>query len=71
VTEPLSTRRLHLENFFRTLKADRFALSAQTAKLAKARRWLLAAGSGFDGVIAKRADLPYQAGSRDGMQKIK
>jgi ATP-dependent DNA ligase len=71
VTEPLSTRRRHLETFFRTLKADRFALSAQTAKLATARRWLLSAGGGFDGVIAKRADLPYQAGSRDGMQKIK
>ena len=25
----------------------------------------------LDGVIAKRIDLPYQAGNRDGMQKIK
>jgi ATP-dependent DNA ligase len=29
------------------------------------------AGGGSDGVIAKRLDLPYQAGNRDGMQKIK
>ena len=28
-------------------------------------------GGGSDGVIAKRLDLPYQAGNRDGMQKIK
>ena len=26
---------------------------------------------GCDGVIAKRTDLPYQSGNRDGMQKIK
>ena len=31
----------------------------------------MSAGGGFDGVIAKRDDLPYQAGNRDGMQKIK
>ena len=29
------------------------------------------AGGGSDGVIAKRIDLPYQVGNREGMQKIK
>jgi ATP-dependent DNA ligase len=32
---------------------------------------LTSAGGGSDGVIAKRIDLPYQAGNRKGMQKIK
>jgi ATP-dependent DNA ligase len=37
-----------------------------------AQRWLRSAGGGSDGgVIAKRLDLPSQAGNRDGMQKIK
>src|SRR5437016_12146866 len=35
------------------------------------RSWLKQSGGGSDGVIAKRIDLPYQAGSREGMQKIK
>ena len=34
-------------------------------------KWLAQSGGGSDGVIAKRIDLPYQAGNRDGMQKIK
>ncbi|HEU0085196.1 MAG TPA: ATP-dependent DNA ligase, partial [Bradyrhizobium sp.] len=38
---------------------------------ATAKKWLAQAGGGSDGVIAKRLDLPYQAGNRDGMQKIK
>ncbi|XIA64379.1 ATP-dependent DNA ligase [Bradyrhizobium sp. TZ2] len=72
VDAPLVERRQHLETFFKTLKrSDRFALSVSTTRLATARRWLMAAGGGFDGVVAKRADLPYQAGNRDGMQKIK
>jgi ATP-dependent DNA ligase len=36
-----------------------------------AHRWLALAGGGSDRVIVKRVDLPYQAGNRDGMQKIK
>jgi ATP-dependent DNA ligase len=34
-------------------------------------RWLGSAGGGSDGIIAKRLDLPYQVGNREGMQKIK
>lgn len=48
-----------------------FRLSPVTTSFATAERWLARSGGGSDGVIAKRIDLPYQAGNRDGMQKIK
>ncbi|MEO7718535.1 MAG: ATP-dependent DNA ligase, partial [Capsulimonas sp.] len=48
-----------------------FRLSPASQKMKDAERWLASAGDGSDGVIAKRLDLPYQAGNRDGMQKIK
>jgi ATP-dependent DNA ligase len=35
------------------------------------KRWFRSVGGGLDGVIAKRLDLPYQSGNRDGMQKMK
>ena len=47
------------------------SFSGQPDSLKDAERWLTSAGGGSDGVIAKRLDLPYQAGNRDGMQKIK
>jgi len=36
-----------------------------------AKGWLDDLGGDIDGIVAKRADLPYLAGSRDGMQKYK
>ncbi|MBV8925891.1 MAG: ATP-dependent DNA ligase [Bradyrhizobium sp.] len=48
-----------------------FRLSPATTDYAVAQQWLARSGAGLDGVIAKRLDLPYQAGNRDGMQKIK
>jgi ATP-dependent DNA ligase len=48
-----------------------FRLSPATTSHATAKKWLAEAGGGFDGIIAKRLDLPYQSGNRDGMQKIK
>src|SRR5204863_5237989 len=48
-----------------------FRLSPASCSYAIAKKWLAQAGGGSDGVIAKRRDLPYQAGNRDGMQKIK
>jgi ATP-dependent DNA ligase len=48
-----------------------FRLSPATTSHALAQKWLAGSGGGSDGVIAKRVDLPYQAGNRDGMQKIK
>lgn len=68
----LSTRRRELEAFASHCFArTRFRLSPASLDLNDAKRWLQSAGGGSDGVIAKRVDLPYQAGNRDGMQKIK
>ncbi|WFU56054.1 ATP-dependent DNA ligase [Bradyrhizobium pachyrhizi] len=71
--QPLSERRPQLEAFAKSqLKSNSsFRLSPATTSYALARKWLARSGGGFDGVIAKRLDLPYQAGNRDGMQKIK
>ncbi|MEA2940007.1 MAG: hypothetical protein QOD09_536 [Bradyrhizobium sp.] len=71
--QPLSKRRPALEAFARTQFKSQttFRLSPATTSYATAKKWLAKAGGGFDGVIAKRLDLPYQSGNRDGMQKIK
>ena len=68
----LDDRRHKLEGFAKECFAHgrTFRLSPASTKLADAERWLTAA-SGTDGVIAKRLDLPYQGGNREGMQKIK
>ncbi len=70
---PLRTRRPALEAFAKgQFKANpTFRLSPVTRGYATAQKWLKQSGGGSDGVIAKRLDLPYQAGNRDGMQKIK
>jgi ATP-dependent DNA ligase len=72
-TKRLSDRRQLLERFAERQfsKSAVFRLSPASLKLKDAERWLKSAGAGSDGVIAKRLDLPYQAGNRDGMQKIK
>lgn len=72
-TQPLSGRRPKLEAFAKTQFKSKptFRLSPVTTSYAAAKKWLAQAGGGSDGVIAKRIDLPYQAGNRDGMQKIK
>lgn len=70
--QPLPVRRAALEAFANShFSSASFYLSPASMRLAQARRWLKAAGGGSDGVIAKRRDLPYQFGNRDGMQKIK
>jgi ATP-dependent DNA ligase len=71
--QPLATRRPALEDFAKSqFKSNpTFRLSPTTPSYATARKWLAQAGGGCDGVIAKRVDLPYQSGTRDGMQKIK
>ena len=71
--QPLRDRRRALEDFARRqFKSNAtFHLSPATTSHATARKWLVRAGGGCDGVIAKRLDLPYQSGNRDGMQKIK
>ena len=68
----LSDRRGELEDFAKKCFAHNptFRLSPASTKLADAQRWLMAVGA-TDGVMAKRLDLPYQEGNREGMQKIK
>jgi ATP-dependent DNA ligase len=72
-TKPLAKRRPMLEDFAARYFTDAgiFRLSPASLKLQDAHRWLASAGGGSDGVIAKRVDVPYQAGNREGMQKIK
>ena len=65
--KPLSERRRELE-----LKAKRFELSPATRDREEALGWLERFEAiGLDGVVAKRADLPYLAGSREGVVKVK
>jgi ATP-dependent DNA ligase len=70
---PLKSRRRRLETFARSrLEAHRrVLLSPATTDLDAARAWLDQAHGGLDGVVAKRLDLPYQAGTRAGMVKVK
>jgi ATP-dependent DNA ligase len=50
---------------------DSIRLSPDTTKLAQARKWLAKTGATLDGIIARRRDMSYRSGERDGMQKIK
>ncbi|ANV98902.1 ATP-dependent DNA ligase [Bradyrhizobium icense] len=70
---PLQMRRPALEAFAKAQfkSSPTFRLSPVSTSYTTAQKWLKQAGGGSDGVIAKRVDLPYQAGNRDGMQKIK
>jgi ATP-dependent DNA ligase len=72
-SKSLARRRPLLEDFAARYftSANLFRLSPASLKLQEAHHWLASAGGGSDGVIAKRLDLPYQAGNRNGMQKIK
>lgn len=70
--EPLSARREQLEAFFSGFDADDVLLSPQTEARKVAEGWLRElGGAGLDGVVCKRADLPYRSGLRDGMVKVK
>jgi ATP-dependent DNA ligase len=63
----LSARRAELER-----KAKRFSLSPATGDQAEALGWLdKFEALGLDGVVAKRLDLAYLPGSREGVVKVK
>lgn len=69
---PLSERRPTLEAFARrTFGMSDVRLSPATTNLSDAKGWLKKVGSTLDGIIAKRRDVPYGAGTRDAMVKIK
>jgi ATP-dependent DNA ligase len=66
-SQPLAKRRRALEQ-----KAKRFGMSPATADRAEALGWLDRFESlGLDGVVAKRVDVPYLPGSREGVVKVK
>lgn len=70
---PLRERRQRLEEFAAEYfgASQSIRLSPATPKLAQAKKWLGQTGATLDGIIAKRRDLDYRSGERDGMQKIK
>jgi ATP-dependent DNA ligase len=70
---PLTERRDALERFHARHgdKSALLRLAPHTTRREEADEWLDSLGSGLDGLIAKRRDLPYQSGERTGMQKFK
>jgi ATP-dependent DNA ligase len=68
----LAERRRALEEFFAKLPAHpRLLLSPATIDRERAVAWFDEVGPSLDGTMAKRLDLPYRAGTRDGMVKVK
>jgi len=70
---PLETRRERLEAFCSKYLTKQHAvrLSPATRDIKTANKWFKAVGGNLDGIVAKRLDLAYQSGTRNGMQKIK
>ena len=82
---PLSERRTRLERLAKTafapvpavrgrVQRSAVVLSPATRDRKVAARWLERGSSGWgglDGVVAKAWALPYQSGTRNGMQKVK
>jgi len=73
IDAPLSQRRDALERLAARAfsRVPSFRLSPATRSRKAVDAWFKALGSGLDGVVAKRVDLPYQSGERTGMQKYK
>jgi len=71
--DPLTARRKRLEGFaHKYLRGHKsIRLSPATTRITDAKKWLKQVGATLDGIIAKRRDLPYESGTRHGMQKIK
>jgi ATP-dependent DNA ligase len=66
-TQPLEKRRATLERV-----AERFRLSPTTRDAERAQQWLDSfEAAGLDGVIAKKLGVPYRAGSREAVLKVK
>jgi ATP-dependent DNA ligase len=65
---PLRERRAQLEKF---PVHGAVRLSPATTKLEQAQKWFAKVGGDLDGVIAKQLDVPYAAGERTAMVKVK
>ncbi len=69
--KPLSERRAALKAFVKATGQHRVIVLSQAVRShAAAQKWLSDGGHSLDGIVAKRLDQPYQAGSR-AMQKFK
>ena len=68
---PLSERRPKLEAFAANNFRGGVRLSPATTRLSVAKGWLKKVGATLDGIVAKRRDAPYGAGTRDAMVKVK
>jgi ATP-dependent DNA ligase len=69
---PLSERWSKLGKFFEGIRETSIRRSPATTDLEEAKGWMTElSGSGFDGVVAKRLNMPYMSGERTGMVKIK
>jgi ATP-dependent DNA ligase len=73
VNKTLRKRRSALERLARACLrgCEGIRLSPATVSIDEARGWLKRVGATLDGIIAKRLDMAYCSGTRDGMQKIK
>lgn len=73
IEQTLAVRREKLDTFAQQFFPPEGALriSPATRELTQAENWFGSAGGSLDGLIAKQRDLPYRAGERDGMVKIK
>ncbi len=73
VDRPLRDRRARLERFAQRFVTDRtrLRLSPATEERAIVDEWFARVGGALDGVIAKRAEMPYRSGLRDAVVKIK
>jgi ATP-dependent DNA ligase len=67
----LRERRAALEAVMPELAHPALTLSPRTGDPKRAQAWLDERGTGRDGVMAKRLDMPYRSGHRDAMVKIK
>jgi ATP-dependent DNA ligase len=69
---PLAERRAELERLRGSGPQGIFRLSPVTLDAGEAEGWLDSLeAAGLDGVIAKRRDEPYRAGSREAVKKVK
>jgi ATP-dependent DNA ligase len=72
LNRPFAERRRALEAFMASPGEQAgLRLSPSTADRGAALGWLGRLGGDIDGIIAKRADLPYLSGQRDGVRKFK
>lgn len=72
IDRPLAERRAALERLAtRFAPGGRLRLSPATHQRSVVDDWFARTGGALDGVIAKRVDLPYRSGKRDGGVKIK